>query len=282
MPVMNKKSQKPHSAEKTAAKKHQQPREHQSPHRLRAVLKEARAVVRHPMYRVLRVIDEKGQGVVQNSSSDQKGDDATICLLQKMLAGARDVIRSFGLKPIPFTLTVVGSWIGSTATAFNTALAVQPDTTGEFSTMSALFDECIVDGVTMDFAVMRSASSGVDSLISLGSMAYDPVDAGTYSAVQTVAEASQHIVFQMPQVSATVQVADAVSRHGLQRFHFKIPEGPQGASPTGDIFTGLWSSTAQAAVKYGFIKPYLEAGGSGASWTIRYVLYYHMRFRSRT
>ncbi len=192
-------------------------------------------------------------------------------------------VKGGRLNPVSTWLTVVGSMVGSTATAYNTVINLEPDNTGEFSSFANLYDECKMDEFKMEFCSMRSASAGADTLISLAGMAYDPVDSGAYSAISTLAEASHHIIFKLPQVSATVDTERATSKRGLQTWHVKLPKGASYVNNAGNnVMVGQWSSTAESNVRYGYIKPYLEAGATGASWTIRYVLYMRVSFRSRT
>jgi len=251
---------------------------------IRQVRSEVRGVLRHPMYRVMKLITDGKTDVKTSRITDEKGDDATIALLQKTLENARGVVRSMKLHGFTAWLTVAASMVGSTATAYTTVIPVQPDTTGEFSTFASLFDECKCEEVKLQYSIMRSAGGTVDTLMSLGGLAYDPVDSGAYGALSTLAEADQHQIFVLSQcpIAAVFPNPFPISKHGMSTFEAIMPKSPQVASPTGDLVTGMWSSTAQAAAKWGYIKPYLEAGTTGVSWTIRYVLYYRMAFRSRT
>jgi hypothetical protein len=221
---------------------------------------------------------------------DQRPDDATIALLQQTLEGARGIVRGLNLSSFGTWLTVVGNLVGSAATAFTTVINLEPDNTGEFSTFAALFDECKVEEAKLEFSFLRSAAGTADTLQSYAGFSYDPIDSTAHSSLAVLAEASQHIIVPLPQLtgvsgSAPTTVLTGTTRTGLHRFSVKMPPGSQLESSgvaAGNVVTGLWSSTAQSNQCYGFIKPYFEAGAASQSWACRYVLYMRVLFRSRT
>jgi hypothetical protein len=175
----------------------------------------------------------------------------------------------------------------SGSNAANTAIVpVDPVAAAEFSSLSALYDEMIVHGVTVYNSV---ESAGGTAFEVHWNASYDPVDATAYALYTTSLSASQKSGPQRASgfVSTSLSSPFSMTKNGHVVWKVVCPKGASkttvGSSTTDNLCTGQWVSTqAVSQAYYGFIKPFVEAGGTSVITALATTLCMHCEFRSRT
>jgi hypothetical protein len=211
------------------------------------------------------------------------GDDAKLKSLRNSLGLTDGKGKLRNLKIDLWSHTENNSGSNS---ANNTVVAVDPVASVEFSSLSALYDEMIVHGVTVYNSL---ESSGGTAYEVHGCISYDPVDATAYSLYTTSLAASQKTgPIRASGFSATsLSSPFSMTKNGHWTWEVKCPKGASkttaGGSVTDNLCTGQWISTQAVSQAYfGFIKPYIEAGGPSVITALATTLCMHCEFRSRT
>jgi hypothetical protein len=191
------------------------------------------------------------------------------------------------LQNVRTTLVFVGSQSSSSNTALQFVQNVDPSTSSEFAAFAGLFDECKVHGGVMHIDV---ATSGGTPTFTDVAMAYDPVDLGVYTNVSAVLVASHHMgpmkLEATTAVGTTLNGPSPVDKSGYWNFKFKCPNQPQvvptNSAAANEVVTGMWASTQQTPMMFGFLKGYVPGAGSSVVTTVYYYLKLDIEFRSRT
>jgi hypothetical protein len=193
-------------------------------------------------------------------------------------------VKGAGKTPVLKTRLV---FTGGNSSAANTALAtvvsMLPSSSSEFAGFATLYEECKVTGGRVLFNL--TATNVSTAVPTLGVISYDPTVATALASVADGAEDAQHRVFATPPQDglASLQMTPkAVEALGLMSFAWHVPKGASARTTSSTaVFSGEWSSTADASDLYGYIKVYIPAQGASASSTWNYVVYLDVEFRSR-
>jgi len=176
--------------------------------------------------------------------------------------------------------------VNSTAnTALTAVVNVDPSASAEFNSLAALYDEVIVHGGRVFHSLV---STGGTAFEAHWSSAYDPTDNTAYGSYVAVLSASQKLgpMRATAPPTTSLQCPIAVTKNGHVSYTFKCPKLPQktlqSATANDNLCTGYWTSTAFGTFYYGFVKPYVEAAGTGVVTSLATTLCMHCEFRSRT
>jgi len=191
------------------------------------------------------------------------------------------------LQNVRTTLAFVGSQSSAANTALQFVQNVDPSTSAEFASFASLFDECKVHGGVIRLDV--GTSGGTPTFTDLA-MAYDPVDPSVYTNISAVLVASHHIgplkLEASTAVGAQLNGPAPVDKSGYWSLKFKCPNGPQvsgtNSAAANEVVTGMWASTAQTPMFFGFMKGYVPGAGTSVVVTTYYYLILDIEFRSRT
>jgi hypothetical protein len=191
-----------------------------------------------------------------------------------------------GLSSLRTKIVVKSSLSSGAGAAFSTVITLNPMATAEQSSLQVLFDEYKVHGIEHHWRVLSTAAnpSGNPG----GAVAYDPVNSGAYTAVAGVLEASQHSgpmgVYSGIGVGAGSGMSYPVAENksGFWSWKIKVPP-PMAVNPgsSTEIIGAQWVSTTDTNAVVGYLKPYLENGGTTVLVLESYIIY-DITLRSRT
>lgn len=170
------------------------------------------------------------------------------------------------------------------ATALTTVSSLIGNNSTDAKVFAVVYDEsrCLSIDVKMNFTT-RNASTGAPSSvvkIASGAIAFDPANNGTYSLLEQVLEAKEHIgPFNLNQPALAAQTT-WTNKHGYVSLHCKpMPNVP---TSTGAVIGSNWSSSTDTTAINGYLKPYVESCGTGIEFVVDYFVCYHMEFAFRT
>jgi hypothetical protein len=225
------------------------------------------------------LVDQKD---MRTTALQKEVDDvlASIDQIRQLLAAE---MKGGNMAELDLELWAVQTDTSSANTAFSTTSILDPHQSSEFSSLAALYDIFKVDGFTFltDFISAGGTPTEMHWI-----MAYDPFNAGTFSAVVDALPSKYNSGLQRACVfsSAIVNAPLPVTGSGFHRWTAKCPHVPSLASTTNNnnIYTGDWTDTANATTYYGFRKPYWAAGGASVVTQAQTYVGYHCKFRFRT
>lgn len=233
--------------------------------------------------------------IVSEKSTDKKAQthdelkQSSLKLLIRSLGGVKGKKGLSATKAggviMPFNLTLAMNGASAAATAMAPVVAIIPGSSGEWSALTAEFDEFIMDAVTVHFRIYSNTATQTSGWACAA--AYDPINAGAYTSVAQVLEATQKIgPFGAPSAATSAlcaSPASAESRTGFYVKRFVCPKGPQIHDPNvlAAVGTGQWTTTGVATTAYGYFKTYFEAASAGVTQFNGYLIM-HCRFRCRT
>jgi len=193
----------------------------------------------------------------------------------------------------------VRTWIVQSlafSTAANTAFALStnmsPASSADYSSFSSVYDEVKVHGFravcTYNYGPF-STDLNARTVIALN---YDPVDATAQVSVVNALTSKQHAgpwLITSPYLPAATQNIFQPGQHevsstkgGFHTFRYHVPPGSSRSSVNNLTFGDEWASTGDAGDYWGFLKTYIEAGGTAGVINARYFIFYDLSFRSRT
>jgi len=233
-------------------------------------------------------------GLCSRLQSDMKDEKAIILTptddIQKLydiackeLDMLKTVFReAYKTKPFHIKLWYTAATASSTNTAITTVLTIDPNNSAELASLTALFDIMICDGADIHTAVY-STSPTIPVTATWGD-AYDPNNNSTFSSVVGLLPSAYHIGPIRTIGIAASSSPQSVTHTGFFNWSVKIPEEPT-LSSTGaanGIYTGDWTDCSNNPAVYGYLKPYVGAGGSSVVLQIERYIGLHMRFKMRT
>jgi hypothetical protein len=189
-----------------------------------------------------------------------------------------------GRNPVPVTLVYRGGFSTSLNVSYTTVIGVNPALSTEYSSLGSLFDEIKVESVSFVYNhIPILGTNPAPTTTNVGVLAYDPGNNGVLTAVGGGAIHQQHKLINL-HYGIGIEQGVSVSVNGYSanwfKWDVKIPPGPH-LTGTGTL-AGMWDSTADTTSNWGWIKPYIEAGGTGIGYTLQYLLYFHCKVRSRS
>jgi len=201
-----------------------------------------------------------------------------------MLPSVKDVLRNAKSRGGKKGLTPVSTWLAididetsSTNSALTTVLGVPPSSAVDFSSWAAVYDEYKAEEFKFVFKETMSGTPSDNGQLAV--LAYDPLNNTALGSTAGGADHSIHMLWgQNFATSSAAAIPSNVTKHGLMTFAAKIPRGVAFTSST--ELEGMWVPTS-VGVSFGYIKPYVEGLGSGATSNLRGILYIKTRFRSR-
>jgi hypothetical protein len=206
-----------------------------------------------------------------------------VSMLKKMMSANPG--RKGAGREMKFNLVSSYSSTSGAAAAQAPLVPIRPGAATEWATISPLFDEVIVDAVTVhmrSYLTSPAQTAGCDWAV-----AYDPSNTGVYVSVNGVLEAEQHFgpaaLAGAPGCTGITAFPSAVTKTGFYKWKVKMPKGPHVHDPNvlSVISTGEWSSTSVNTSTYGNLKFYVEAPQAGASAMTGHMVL-HCRFRVRS
>jgi hypothetical protein len=225
----------------------------------------------------------KGDVKEDSSKSNNVSAAAKLAVVKTKLKIGRSM-KGAGKMPVLKTrLVFTGGNTSSANTALATVVSMLPSSSSEFASFATIYEECKVTGGRVLFNLtVNNVSTAVPTL---GVISYDPTVATALASVADGAEDAQHRVFATPPQdgAAGLQMTPkAVEALGLMPFAWHVPKGASARTTASTaVFSGEWSSTADASDLYGYIKIYIPAQGASASSTWNYIVYMDVEFRSR-
>ncbi len=218
--------------------------------------------------------------LLQEDAKDAPGKTEVVAAL-RLLRGLGMPRRGGAkkLEEVRVRLPLFFSGATTAGTTYSTIIAVQPASSSQWSALSALYDEMIVDSGDMHLVLGVETAYTTTAPVIWG-VAFDPLDGTALTSTTQLVAHTQHFIWG--QGNATFNATPmAVNLHGLHHFHWRTPTGGARASGNPTLFGHEWSSTAETD-NYGYIKPYWKSIGATGTTGFEMVIYLHCRFRSRT
>jgi len=189
------------------------------------------------------------------------------------------VVSALGMKmPEVRTKLVIASSNASAAnTALTTVIGLEPATSSEFTSFSALWQECKVHGGDFHYFITSSASAPPSFTV----VAFDPLSATALGSVAAGVEAAQHDLRVCFNDAVTTVSPAPVNGRGHYSFRCENLKGVGRSSGSTTTYQGEWSATADGADTYGFLKVYVPALGGAVTSTLNWILVLDISFRSR-
>jgi hypothetical protein len=220
---------------------------------------------------------------VEKASADDRnvyGLSSDAEIMTFVSKGVMGVARGVKIEAVPVKLAYNYAFTTVANTVYNTVLPLAPSITSEWSSFAGIFSEVKVDKV--DFYFWSTPVAAASPGLPLAVLAYDPMTVTPLASLASGCEYAQHHLFQPSgQLGINTIGAVALADPKRRRFHIDVPRGTAISSGSASTMGNQWSSTADSADAYGFIKPYVEAGGAGTQLAISGILYFHCQFRSR-
>ena len=235
-------------------------------------------------------IDFDAKYVMVDTKETQNPIAARIDDLTDQLKTLREIARNqFGNKAIRIALYIKSTFDVSGGGVMANVIAVDPQITAEFSSLSALFDEYRVLGGVYKFNTLAVVPNTAAATDPFAIVVYEPSDATAPTSVATSLTKQQHMLVPMP-VVAGVGVAGAVlagvTQHVTKEFRWAVPpgiiltsSGSAAANPT-----STWQNTTSAAgtyYPYGWLKAYGTALTPVSTTGLCGYQEYHCEFRCR-
>jgi hypothetical protein len=167
-------------------------------------------------------------------------------------------------------------------TAYNTVIPASPSSAAtEWAQLIALYDEVKVTKMRVQF--YTGSIGATPGLMTLGCWAYDAANSAVLTSVSAGMQSAQHIVFSAAIIGSNTGGSVAYpGTNGATFWNVKVPPGSCRSASIGTNMGREWSATVDASDSYGFLKPYVEAGGAGSQFQIAFTVRYWCMFRCRT
>jgi len=208
-----------------------------------------------------------------------------VSIPSRLLMGARASARGGGgkrgkLEEIKFRLPFAFADTTAAGTTYTTVVSLTPSTSTEWTALTALYDECIVDGGEFHWTNGQVVTYTTTSAV-LWYVVFDPLASATLSSVANAEQHSQHHKWAYAP-AMYVQNPTPVSRNGYTTFKWRTPKSAARTAGSSALFGHEWSSTSDASDAYGYLKFYCKSPGATGTTNFDGVIVLHMRFRSRT
>ncbi len=231
---------------------------------------------------------------LRNTNQQKSNDDSKVIVLNevsvpKLLHGRKMGGKGFtksGLKPMKTTLAWSATISSSANTILNSTISVDLLQSAEFSSFAALYDLVKCVGGRVFWSVDSAGGTPTDTFAIL---TYDPEDSSSYNSTSAAMVATYNtgpMRVSVPNLSS-LSAPQPVCKRGMWEFKFKCPNVPQkiadNSSSSLANCTGMWASTnLGSTIKYGYIKPVVEAAGTSVVTALHYFISVDVEFRSRT
>jgi hypothetical protein len=237
---------------------------------------------------------EDGRDLKSDSPKQQSYTAAEWKSKMRVVHVARPVGRRGGLGKLSETRVTLTQDLSGQSAA-NTALALvinmTPFTCNDWTAYASLYDEVKVHAVTVLGTYSYATYSTALNARTIVAWAYDPIDATAPASVVDSLSASQHAgpwVVSSPYLQAATYSANqgtptevSTTRGGFHRHTFVVPKGHARSSANASTFGDEWADTADSGDYWGFVKMYIEAGGTAGVIGYRHFTFYDVSFRSR-
>lgn len=155
--------------------------------------------------------------------------------------------------------------VGAAGAAISSTVNMQPSLFTDWAAEILLYDEVKVLGGEQYWYVSQTVGAAAATRVFMAS-AYDPIDGTALANPQQALQYLQHcgpIAYPGSSVLATfIRPTQFSSRSGANHFKFKtLKQTARNATGVTVMSGGDWSSTADAADIYGFVKTYIPAPG---------------------
>jgi hypothetical protein len=177
---------------------------------------------------------------------------------------------------------------GGAGSALSSSVALCPSTSSEWTTFAALYDECLITAIDVNFCINITAGSGSGTFEY--AVGFDSTRNSAPTTQADVLESTQHVMGVFGTSLASTCVNNAF-RNGYHHFHIKQQRNPvaNAVAVTGGNgiianFPGEWFETNNAAsVPYsvGFLRTFCSLLATCAI-QIKFNLCFHCEFRERT
>ncbi len=240
---------------------------------------------------------EKSLSLVNEDSKDKKLDDkkttvTVVVPIHKLMSNRLGGFKTKGgfsnslRKPVKTKLAWSATISSSANTILNSAISIDLLQSSEFASWSALYDLVKCVGGTIFWSVDSTGGTPTDTFAIL---TYDPDDPSSYNATKDAMIAAQNTGPMRVAISSSTSLTSPqpVDKRGMWTFRWKCPPMPQKISDNSSSSlsnnTGMWTSTnIGSVIKYGYIKPVVEAAGTSVVTSLHYFILVDVEFKSRT
>jgi hypothetical protein len=199
---------------------------------------------------------------------------------QLLVGSVRNIV---GLKPmqitlrIPFTLTAT-----VTTGVVNTTVSMVPGSSGEFSSLAAIFNEYKCHSGEIEFvSYLRSLYAIGAAAATLNSSALALVYDADSTALTSVIGATEYLQHKLYPVGQQAASGALPMTHETLKFPFRVTPGIGTDTVSGSVESGQWSPTSSSTATYGFIKSYFVGAEVTAIAVVQGVAHLHCEFRIR-
>ncbi len=214
-----------------------------------------------------------------DESSDPK---SAVQRLRVTIPSGLTMRRAGGRKQetIPFRLPYITSFTTAAGAPYNVVIPMQPSAASEWSALSALYDEVIIDRIRVRW-IDATETTYTTQTPQIWVFAYDPIDNSAISSLTNGLQHSQNYCWGKS-VNQVSQDPMSQTSSGLHTWDITVPRGTARSATNTAVFGHEWSSLGDPNDFYGFIKPYLNVLGNTGTTTFVVYIEYYGRFRSRT
>jgi hypothetical protein len=203
-------------------------------------------------------------------------------------AAARVNTRGKKNGEVSTIINFTGTFTTVAATDNTTVINIKPADSTEWSSLTNIWDEMIVDGGHFDFTVGLTTNFTTTNGANRAVVCYDPLDSTALGSLSNGLQHQQHFQFGTAcNIMGTNLLPVATTRHykdatGVYRFRWKTPRANARQASAAANFGHEWSSTADTGDFYGFLKFYIPQGGNTGLWTVYWTWTLNTRWRCRT
>jgi len=202
--------------------------------------------------------------------------------------------RGLRLNPVLTNVAYRGGFSTVAGSSYATTIGVNPNLSSEWSSWTALYDECKVASATLYYSIAMAMNKQAPSdATAIMGLCYDPLNSGNLTTVATAAVHSQSQLYNLQQLNmyqTGSQIAYPAQSHGpmnsyglgFNRFHMKMPRGASSSTNNVNVKTGQWFSTQDTATTSGYIKFFIENAATDIFYSVQYMLIFRVDLRSRS
>ncbi len=227
-----------------------------------------------PIQKNVNPIDITGLEIVPTDKEKEarKFDEKTALI--------RGMGRGRSAQPISIVLYADKGIATSFNTVYDTVYSLSPYDSSEFTSVSNLYDEVIVDRFVFHVAASFTGTVGGASY-NMG-LAYDPIHNAKAGSLLNVWQHQQRLTWCSCVSTASGQT-ETMTPRGYMKWKVSVKQKSARSTDSVQIFGHDWSSTsATLGPVYGYVKPYIPIVGNVGAVSLATIVEMHCRFRCRT
>lgn len=211
-------------------------------------------------------------------AEDKEEKKAPVKVRLRLMARPSKGKRGAATKPVVQKLSLSNASTSAAATPLTLSVPLLPASSGDWSSLSALFDEVRVLSSTIHWKLNTSAVSATPVS---GVCAYDPIESTSLASLANALVYPKHALFAMP-AGPTAQSFAPLTHTPMGYWSLGAKVYPDSVrNTTSTAITNGWMSTSDASDIWGYWKFLIEAASASVTVTLSYHIVFTCEFRSR-